>query len=512
MLHLQSELQANENKIEKTKAIRKEKVKVLFLGTCSMGPFFIMNHLDKNGFVTKGVCQGLDDILLGDEPAVPFEPPIQLSKVLDMKPDIVGISTDSANFSKSALIAQRIKGVLPNVVIGLGGIHPTICPGSSIEAEGIDFICTGEGEIAMLELCQAIEKGDDYTTIVGMNFKKDGQIVTNPLRHWYPHLDEFSINRRLINYSGIFTGMGCKGKCSFCNTPFMMFEMGKEKGMKRPEIGRYYRKRSVDSVLDEIGTILKMRIYHNGKKILKSRSLKQLVYNVYQLLANQLEPIRFKDDSFLIDTPWLREFAEKYRRRFSYLSYYCLGRADEIDEETAKLLHDSGCKRVVIGFEHGDEEYRNRILLKKTTDEQIRRCVSLLKKYKMEVNGQWIIGFPGETISQAMKTLRLAAEIDDMPQVHIAIPFPKTVMFDLAVQHGWISQDFVPSQGTYSDFLFHKGQELDMFRLLYNMFPVAGYRIPKSFAVTGNKKRMVSDRKLADILLDKIVSRSYTCN
>lgn len=473
--------------------------KVVFLGTCSMGPFFIMNHLNKNGFKSYGVYQGLDEIMLGDEPTCPFDEPISLQKLLGINPKIVGISTDSGSFCKAVRIAQKIKSVRPDILIGLGGIHPTICPETAIEPEGIDFICTGEGEIAMLELCQAVETGSEYAGILSMHFKKDGKIFRNPLRPWYGGIDDFSIDRRRIDYAGIFTGLGCKGKCSFCNTPYMMFQMGKGPGM-----GKYYRKRSVDSVLEEIGTLLRMRWYHNGKRILKSKSIKEFILNCINLLTAALEPIRFKDDSFLISKDWLREFCQRYRKRFWYLSYYCLGRADEIDEETAELLYRSGCKRVVIGFEHGDEEYRNRILLKRTSDEQIMRCVQLLKKYKIEINGQWMIGFPGEKVTQAMKTLKMAAEVDDMPQVHIAIPFPKSVMFDMAVQHGWITQDFIPEGGVYSDFVFHKGEEKNLFRLLYNVFPIARYKIPAGFGVTGLRKKQVWDRKIAEILLDKI--------
>jgi hypothetical protein len=254
-----------------------------------------------------------------------------------------------------------------------------------------------------------------------------------------------------------------------------------------------------------------MRVYHNTKRLLASRSVKRFIYNFYLLFKEQLEPIRFKDDSFLISTGWLKDFAAKYQKRFWYLPYYALGRADEIDPPTAELLHKSGCTRVIIGFEHGDEDYRNKILLKKTTDAQIRLCVELLKKYNIEINGQWIIGFPGETPAQALKTVKLASEIDDMPQVHIAVPFPRSAMFDMAVKEGWITPDFVPSQGIYSDFIFHKGQDRDIFRLLYNIFPIAQYKVPHKFGVTQRHRTKVVDRKVADILLDDIQSLSYVC-
>src|SRR4051812_42561995 len=91
------------------------RMKVVFMGTCSMGPFFIANHLSKNGFAPHGVYQGLDEIMLGDEPTVPFTPPISLAELQALAPRVIGISVDSGNFQRTVKIAQRIKSVMPDV-------------------------------------------------------------------------------------------------------------------------------------------------------------------------------------------------------------------------------------------------------------------------------------------------------------------------------------------------------------------------------------------------------------
>ena len=46
----------------------------------------------------------------------------------------------------------------------VGGPHPTFVP-SAIEAAGVDIICRGEGEQAVLELMKALRDNKDYTNI-----------------------------------------------------------------------------------------------------------------------------------------------------------------------------------------------------------------------------------------------------------------------------------------------------------------------------------------------------------
>lgn len=447
-------------------------MKILFLGTCSVGPFYIMNYLKQRGHEVKGCYMGVDELILG-EPAQPFSPPINMEAIISFNPDIIGISTDTANFAKTAQIVSRVKARLPSVLIGLGGIHPTIRPQQSIEMPGVDFICEGEGELSLHELITRLEKKEPYTDIQSLWFKtEDGHVIKNPMRPWHENLDDFQIDRYEVEYSGVFTGMGCKGRCTFCSTPMLMFEKGQ---------GKYYRKRSVDSILDEIGHIFRGRIKRIFPK-LKIRGFKRLKQTLWKDI---FAPVHIKDDSFLISKSWLLDFCDKYRKRFWFLPFACLGRADEIDEEIADALGKAGCKRVVIGFEHGDEEFRNKILFKKCTDQQIYDARKYLNKNRITINGQWIIGFPGETVEQALKTLKLASEVDDMPQIHIAQPYPATVMFDMAVKQGYITEDYVADKGIYADFLFHKGPERDALRLIYNMFPIGSVRIPKSTRLLG---------------------------
>jgi radical SAM superfamily enzyme YgiQ (UPF0313 family) len=89
-------------------------------------------------------------------------------------PDLIGAITryDPGLIAFSALtgvhhsleqLAIQIKQHF-NIPIIVGAPHPTYSP-DMIERPGIDIICRGEGELAMLELADAMEHGRDVTKI-----------------------------------------------------------------------------------------------------------------------------------------------------------------------------------------------------------------------------------------------------------------------------------------------------------------------------------------------------------
>lgn len=467
-------------------------MKVLFVGSSSMGPRYIMGLLKKNGHSASGIYQGIDEYLCGR--ASGFEPPISLDKLIGMAPDIIGFSVDSSSYMKSVGMAEKIKAVAPDAFIIFGGVHATILPEEVIARSPVDAVCLGEGEYPMLELCEAMETKNKITDIRNLWIKdKDGAVHRNPMRPYAQDLDALEMDREGLCYYGIFSGRGCIGNCSFCNTP----------AIKRAgATGRYLRKRSVDNVLNEIALTLGINRRHLLKKYIANP---QNIGLFHELLASLYKPsIRFKDDSFLAKKDWFIEFARKFSKRFPGLSYMCNARADEVDEEVGEWLRRSRCERVGIGFECGNEEYRNNILKKNVTNEEIVRCVDILKRNKVQVLGQWIIGLPGETVHNAIESLQFSIKIGDIPQVHIAQPYPKTEMHNQAVQMGLIDEKYIPESGVYTDFIFHKGEAEKAMRLIYNLFSFKDLRVPKDFDIFSHlgRLRVFAGKKLGDVLSD----------
>lgn len=500
-------------------------MKVLFIGSSSLGPRYIMDLLKANGHRAVGIHQGVDDYL--GEPSAGFNRPISLDDLLKENPDVIGFSVDSICYRKSLEMARKVKASLPNAFIIFGGVHPTILPEQVIANEFVDAICLSEGEHPLLELCNAMQKGEDYQDIRNLWVKREGTIFKNPLRPYVQDLDRLDMDRDSLHYYGVFTGRGCTGNCSFCSTPAMK---------KAGATGKYLRKRSVEKVLDEIDVLLETnrKLELRKRKIevaagmrmigssLRSRGFKASIAtgikkfpSFIKVLRSRRMPkgerlkpaIRFKDDSFLSVKEWFLEFAERYSKRFPGLPYMCNARPDEIDEEVGKWLRRSSCQSVGLGFECGNEVFRSRILKKRISDHDILLAAEILRRNNIPILGQWMIGMPGETIENVLESLELSTRIGDIPQVHVFVPFPKTDMHQLAVDLGLIKEDYIPDQGTYAlDFLLHEGDTKRMMRLLYLIFNFKDVSVPRDYELLKYVGRLgkFADRKLGQIVLDEI--------
>ena len=78
--------------------------------------------------------------------------------VKEFSPDLIGISIVTDFYQWACNIAQKIKAEIDTPII-VGGIHPTSVPDRVMNNKNFDMLCIGEGEFAMLELANSLEKG-----------------------------------------------------------------------------------------------------------------------------------------------------------------------------------------------------------------------------------------------------------------------------------------------------------------------------------------------------------------
>ncbi|HXE96323.1 MAG TPA: radical SAM protein, partial [Dongiaceae bacterium] len=98
-----------------------------------------------------------------------------------------------------------------------------------------------------------------------------------------------------------------------------------------------------------------------------------------------------------------------------------------------------------FGIESGDEHIRNAVLKKAISDDEICRGAAILKKNGITFRTYNIVGFPGETIEQALKTVQLNVAIGtDFPWCSIFMPYPGTRLADYARNRGFLASDLSP--------------------------------------------------------------------
>ena len=96
------------------------------------------------------------------------------------KPHIVGFSVMTGSQDIFIKLSREIKKKF-NTLTLMGGPHPTFFP-EVIEEPGLDMICIGEGEGAMVDLANRMERGEPVTDIENLWIKKDGNIYKNGIR------------------------------------------------------------------------------------------------------------------------------------------------------------------------------------------------------------------------------------------------------------------------------------------------------------------------------------------
>lgn len=348
-------------------------------------------------------------------------------KIEKGKFDLIGISTLSFDYLQALRIASFIKENY-NIKIIFGGIHVILMPDEVISHKEIDMVCTGEGEYALKEI---LDNGLNCQGIEGIWYKDSGKIIKNAPRKLLENLDElpfpdwndFDLERYfLINthHLALMVSRGCPYACTYCNNH----------ALRRVLHGKYVRFRSVDSALDEIGSSID-KYYDRGFRY-----------------------IHFIDDVFNLYKDWTMEFCRKYKERgYDKLIKWMISvRAELVTDEVVAALKETGCYEVGMGIEAGNDYIRNEIYKRNMSRSQIDNAVRIIKKHRLQLRTQFIIGAPCETLNMMQESFDMARKVDaDVIQFSILMPLPRTDIRKMCEDEGLLEKEHLEhSQLMYS--------------------------------------------------------------
>jgi anaerobic magnesium-protoporphyrin IX monomethyl ester cyclase len=356
-----------------------------------------------------------------------------LEAALRLRPDVVGYTVYTGPHTWYLGLNQRIRAQLPGVFSIFGGPHPTFFP-EMIEQPGVDGLCIGEGEYAVLDLMNALERNGDGVTLSQPSipnwwFKLNGEAVRNPLRPLLTgeELDALPFADRELLYAAhrqsrrtkikpFITGRGCPYDCAFCfNKAYSDLYQGQ---------GRRFRRRSVDNVLRELVEVT-------------SR------YDVRFVL--------FMDDTFILQSKWLEAFMGRYKDEIG-LPFWCQVRANLVTEQNAALFKEAGCASVSFGLETGNDRLRNVVLNRNMSREEILGAAETLRRHGIPLMTNNMLGLPTGTLKNDFETLELNVQCRPAyANVFLFQPYPKTALGEWAYEHGWMMGSFDDLSGSVSD-------------------------------------------------------------
>ena len=321
-------------------------------------------------------------------------------------PDVVLTTAITPMIYQSQKVMKIAREMAPNAKTILGGIHPTFMYAEVLnEAPYIDYIVRGEGEEIIVNLLRSIEAGTDLqdrSTILGLSYLEDGQVIATPAHPVIQNLDTLSADWSLLEWKDYIYrplncrvavpnfARGCPFTCRFCS---------------QWSFWRTYRTSSPKLFVDEIEQLVK--VHNVGFFILADEeptiNKKKFVALCQELIDRKLD-IHWGINTRVTDI--LR------------------------DQELLPFYRKAGLVHVSLGTEAAAQLKLDRFR-KQTTIEQNKRAVQLLKDAGMVAEVQFIMGLENETKETIEETYRLAMDWKpDMANWNMYTPWPFAELFE----------------------------------------------------------------------------------
>ena len=344
-----------------------------------------------------------------------------------INPDLLGIGIGCSTFRNTAAeLTRRARGVVSCPIVW-GGVHVTVTADRTLSEH--DLLVIGEGEGAMLELSQRLERGESIDDIRNVWLRRDGSEIKNPLRppiqdlnslpfHDFTNDGKFFINGdELFEFDPlvkehdlyqIMTTRGCPFACTYCaNSVYHRLYEG---------MGKIVRTRSVPNVMEE------------------------LEYAMEKL--PHIKQIAFYDDVFGLDLDWVRDFCEQYKAKIG-IPYWVYVHPKTVSEELIRMLKDSGLIYADMGVQSGSQRVRNQFFKRLDTNEGIQRAMSILNKLKVKPRLDFIMDNPFENSQdkQEMLNLLLSFKRPFEFRLYSLAYFPGVELTQMALDRGFITEN-----------------------------------------------------------------------
>jgi len=400
-------------------------------------------------------------------------------RVVEEKPDLVGMSIYYSTEQVSLELAKRIKKLAPNLPIIFGGpsCDKRVHGPKFLESNAVDIVATGEGEMTLLDTVNRVQRGESLAGIEGTIARQNGQIVDGGERALIPKLDElplpyyepFDLSKYAIPGTlAILGSRGCPNRCKFCS---------------ERAFWKKYRYRSGEN------------IYHELKHFYETKKVRRFIF-VDSLINGNMRELE----------KWLGLVIDD-GMRFKWYGFAMLRR--EMDERLALKLARSGCVLLQLGIESASPKIR-KSMAKSPDVKMVQQVVRDVAKAGIRIQGLFIVGYPSETVVDFAKNLWFIFK-NRKNINHIVRPtypyvlLPSSILFDEREKYG-----ITYPEGKYHEWtdgkstLERRMKKLKIFKWFVNKLKISSEIGPEVFdigrSIKPKQKQLKPNDRVFEIL------------
>lgn len=321
-----------------------------------------------------------------DAIAEDMSPEKLLNAIVEFEPSHIFYLLSGLSLKEDIRFIERIKGCLNVKIIAMGDICRAAPERIFSECRHIDAVLTsfaGNNVADILENYLPVKR-----PAPGWLFRSDTKIIkeeagdiANKIRIGVPKWELFRLSAYRFPFAlnlpvgTMLTDYGCPFRCSYCSIGTLGWQV-----------------RELDEVIDEINLLSDLGV----------------------------KEIHFRDQTFGIDKDRTILIMEHLKRK--KMTWSCFSRIDIVSEDMLAAMKDAGCHTIIFGIESGDYALRQKYG-KGIGDDSVVRILKLCSEKKINTVGTFIIGLPGESKIEALKTIRFAQKLPlDYASFNIAVP------------------------------------------------------------------------------------------
>jgi len=290
-----------------------------------------------------------------------------LERAAAFRPDLAAFSVFTDTLPWALTMAREIKRRTGAKTI-FGGIHPSSDPAGTIANDCVDYICLGEGDLALPALAARPEGNGPLPP--GIWAKRAGAVIKGPppappadLDALPPPDKELFTAAAPVFSAGylVSSSRGCPHACAYC----------------------------CNSVYRELYRA-------SGVPALRRRSPETVAAELEAAARRNPGFIHFTDEVFNSDHAWLEEFLPLYAARVK-LPFSCFVFPDARLPAAAKALAAAGCFKAQLGVQRFDEAKRAALLGRRASNADIAAAIKALRAEGIYATCDNILDLPDES-------------------------------------------------------------------------------------------------------------------